>query len=232
MNRSKRLTRAFRASIAMLSLSKTELTEFLRRNAEKNPFIFFTGASSKQADLKITARASQLQVTLGAFSQVALAFRSPATEVESSKLREARWLVRKFHGYTKLLHCLGIVVAAEQKAFLSGRSRWPRRLKLEQLAAATGLHPSTITRLLKNKVVQTPHGLFSLGFLVSPFREPERIKEAILTIIAQADGIPPSDGAIARQLRAEGLEISRRTVCQFRNTRMARISRIRKILVK
>lgn len=217
MQRSNRLTRAFRASIAMLSLSKTELTEFLRRNAEGNPFLLVADAPAEQADLKITAHGSRLQVELGSFPQPLLALRVAETDSDRSQQRQARWLVQKFQGYIKLLRCVGIFVAAEQKAFLSGKSRWPRRLKLEQLTRATGLHPSTIARLLKNKVVQTPHGLFSLGFLVSPFREPERIRKAILAMIAQADGSPPSDGEIARRLRAEGLEIARRTVCQFRN---------------
>src|SRR3989339_146118 len=88
------------------------------------------------------------------------------------------------------------------------------------LADQLGLHPSTISRALAGKYVQTPKGMVPLRFLCQ--RElhgfsPAFIKAKVLEVISKEDKSNPlSDQEILKIIEKEGIRASRRTIASYR----------------
>ena len=83
-----------------------------------------------------------------------------------------------------------------------------------------GLAGSTVSRAIANKYMDTTHGLFELEFF---FNAPvgattsRSVKERITRIVENEDPQKPySDNAIAEILKNEGVDITRRTVTNYR----------------
>ena len=93
-------------------------------------------------------------------------------------------------------------------------------LAQKDLAERLGLHPSTISRALSGKYVQTPKGLVPLSFLcqreLSGF-SPMAIKGKIIEIVKNEDKKNPlSDKEILETLKKHFVVVGRRTVASYR----------------
>jgi len=99
-------------------------------------------------------------------------------------------------------------------------------LTLKEIAGRTGLHESTISRIIMNKYVQTPIGIFPLREFFSTGMKnvegqdvsAERLKCLIRDLIEEEDKTQPlSDQAIAALLaESEKVKLARRTVAKYR----------------
>ena len=93
-------------------------------------------------------------------------------------------------------------------------------MRMEDIAAETGLHVSTVSRAVKNKYVQCSRGVYPMGyFFVGTVGEhtPEEVKKHIRLIIEEEDKRKPkSDQKIAEALEKKGITVSRRTVAKYR----------------
>ena len=86
------------------------------------------------------------------------------------------------------------------------------------------MHESTISRVTTNKYVHTPQGVFELKFFFTSGLKSnegevssESVKDRIRDLVAKEDQKKPlSDQAIVQLLRAEGVDIARRTVAKYR----------------
>jgi RNA polymerase sigma-54 factor len=93
-------------------------------------------------------------------------------------------------------------------------------LTQKSLADEFGLHPSTISRTVSSKYVQTPQGLFPLKFLCP--RGPKgltvaRIKAMLVEILKAEDKDNPlTDSQLTRMMKEQGAKIDRRTVAYYR----------------
>lgn len=76
-----------------------------------------------------------------------------------------------------------------------------------------GLHPSTISRLVRDKVMQLPDG--RLAPLAECFDSALPAREAIKRLLAEAEH-PLSDREISERLESQGLCLARRTVAKYR----------------
>jgi RNA polymerase sigma-54 factor len=96
---------------------------------------------------------------------------------------------------------------------------------LRDVAEDIGMHESTVSRVVNNKYMHTPRGLFEMRFFfhsglanaggaaVSSLT----VKERIRRMVAEEDPKATlSDQAIAEALRRQGLRIARRTVAKYR----------------
>jgi RNA polymerase sigma-54 factor len=107
-----------------------------------------------------------------------------------------------------------------QEEFLQKGITWLRPLAQSQLAEEFGLHPSTISRTVAAKYIQTPQGLFPLKFLCP--RGPRgmtvaRTKAMLTEIIKNEDKHQPlSDSRITERMQELGSRIDRRTVAYYR----------------
>ena len=112
-----------------------------------------------------------------------------------------------------------------QADFLVWGTRGLKSLTLKQIATVTGVHESTVSRVVSNKYVETPQGIYRLKFFFSPGLPTDsgvdvsstsvkyKIKEMIDYEITTN---PLSDQAITNALKARGIHIARRTVQKYR----------------
>ena len=117
-------------------------------------------------------------------------------------------------------------VLRRQKAFLAVGPTALRPMTLAAVAQAVGLHESTVSRIVSGKFVSTPRGTFELKFFFSgalassqgaETHSASGVRERIrLLVAAERPGAVLSDEDIAARLRAEGVELARRTVAKYR----------------
>ncbi len=160
-----------------------------------------------------------------------------AGEFARSRLRSARWLVRALDRRRSTMQRVAEAIAGEQKGFLEHGVSHLRPLTLQQVASKLGLHESTVARVVRNKYVQTPGGMFPLKFFFSsslPTRSGgeasgRAVRERIRTIIEEEErGRPLSDHELARQLQRDGIRIARRTVAKYRESMKIEPARLRR----
>jgi len=136
------------------------------------------------------------------------------------KLKAAKNLLEDFLKRSETLEKVVRKITGTQADFLERGAAWLQPLSQKSLADEFGLHPSTISRAVAAKYIQTPQGLFPLKFLCP--RGPKgftvkRIKMIITEIIKQEDKKQPlSDSQLKEALVKQGVKIDRRTVAYYR----------------
>jgi RNA polymerase sigma-54 factor len=124
----------------------------------------------------------------------------------------------------RLLDVARAVVEAQRDFFDRGEQHL-RALRMSDLAARFGCDPSTISRTVDEKYVQTPRGIHPLRRFFTGGAETEdgavlgwaSIRAKVAEIIAQEDKRHPlNDDEIVAQLRAAGVDLKRRTVAKYR----------------
>ncbi|MCP4649481.1 MAG: RNA polymerase factor sigma-54 [PVC group bacterium] len=98
-------------------------------------------------------------------------------------------------------------------------------LKLKEIAELMQVHPSTISRTVANKYIQTPHGTFALKNFFSQSIASEngdmssqKVKVTIDEMVkTESPQTPLSDQQIVDNLAKQGIHISRRAVTKYRN---------------
>jgi len=141
------------------------------------------------------------------------------------RLRRAAWFLRSIDQRRSTLRRLGEALVACQRRFFEEGPRGLCPLTLAEVAERMGVHESTVSRAVKDKYVQTPHGIMPLrAFFASGVSGPagdssaESVKRMIVEIVKGEDHAAPyTDSQIASMLRARGIGISRRTVSKYRN---------------
>lgn len=100
-----------------------------------------------------------------------------------------------------------------------------RPLRMKEVAENLKVHLSTISRIVSNKYIQTPHGLFSMKFFFSTTSETAdgnsyaqpSILAAVKEIIGNEDkNNPLKDSQIATALIEKQFTVSRRTISKYR----------------
>ncbi|MFL2856875.1 MAG: RNA polymerase factor sigma-54 [Planctomycetota bacterium] len=123
-----------------------------------------------------------------------------------------------------LLDIAQAVIERQEDFFRHGPSRI-QVLTMQEVADATGVHISTVSRSANGKYMQTPHGVIELRRLFTGGVEREdggvesreSICEAIRDIIdAEDPAYPLSDTQLAKKLAAQSVKIARRTVSKYR----------------
>jgi RNA polymerase sigma-54 factor len=141
------------------------------------------------------------------------------------KLNSALWLIRSIHQRQRTIYKVTQSIVKFQREFLDKGIDYLRPLVLRDVALDTDLSESTISRVVTNKYVQTPQGLFELKFFFNSGIQKENgeavasqsVKEQIRRLIQQEDPKAPlSDQEIADILTKRGFHIARRTVAKYR----------------
>jgi RNA polymerase sigma-54 factor len=124
----------------------------------------------------------------------------------------------------RLLEVSRAVVDA-QREFLESGEQHLKVLRMSDLAVRFGCDPSTVSRTVDEKYMQTPRGIYPLRMFFTGGAETDEgealgwasIKAKVAEIVAKEDkGDPLSDDQIVDRLKAEGVEIKRRTVAKYR----------------
>jgi len=141
-------------------------------------------------------------------------------EFLKNKLKNAKNLIEDFSRRSETLEKIVRRIIETQEDFLKQGISWLHPLAQKDLAEEFGLHPSTVSRTVAEKYVQTPQGLFPLRFLCP--RGPKgltvaRIKSMLADIVKQEDKNKPlSDSQLTEMMKKRGAKIDRRTVAYYR----------------
>lgn len=129
------------------------------------------------------------------------------------------------------------IIKWQKKYFIEGDETELRPMKLEDIANATGLDVSTISRVSKDKYAETPWGivllkdLFSNGYVNEEGEEMsvKKVKQALKEIIDGEDKKKPfSDDALVKEMKKKGYPIARRTIAKYRDQLKIPVARMRK----
>lgn len=148
-----------------------------------------------------------------------------AREFVREKVRAAFRLIRSLDERQRTIYKVAASIVRRQREFLDRGIEHIRPLVLRDVAEDIGMHESTVSRVVDNKYMHTPRGLFEMRFFfhsglshaggesVSSLTVKERIRKMVAEEKPEAI---LSDQAIAETLRREGLRIARRTVAKYR----------------
>jgi len=143
----------------------------------------------------------------------------------STRLQEARWLIRNLRQRFQTIQRVAQAIVDRQSRFFTYGAIAMRPLVLREIAATLGLHESTISRVTSNKYMATPFGVYELRYFfgshVATDAGGEASSTAIRALIKQLIGAedatnPLSDNKLAEMLAAQGMVVARRTVAKYR----------------
>jgi RNA polymerase sigma-54 factor len=155
------------------------------------------------------------------------------------KFRSALWLIKSVDQRQKTIHKVATSIIHFQQAFLDHGIEHLRPLVLRDVANDIGMHESTVSRVVNNKYMHTPQGVYEMKFffhsgISSSYGESVSsvtIKQRIRKIIEGEDARKPlSDSKIVSILQNEGLILARRTIAKYREELKIPTSNQRKIL--
>jgi len=140
------------------------------------------------------------------------------------QLAEARWLVHGLEMRHETLVKTARAVFLRQCEFLRRGEEGMAPLTLREVAQQIGMHESTVCRVVANKYVQTPWGIYPMkAFFPSQIARTEgetsgtAVKAMIRRLIdAESPVAPLCDGAVAALLARRGVRVARRTVAKYR----------------
>jgi RNA polymerase sigma-54 factor len=155
------------------------------------------------------------------------------------KFRSALWLLKSVDQRQKTIHKVATSIINFQRDFLDHGIEHLRPLVLRDVANDIGMHESTVSRVVTNKYMHTPQGVFEMKYffhsgISSSYGESVSsvtIKQRIRKIIENEDPRKPlSDSKIVNLLQREGLVLARRTIAKYREELKIPTSNQRKVL--
>jgi RNA polymerase sigma-54 factor len=153
------------------------------------------------------------------------------------KLKKALWFLRSLDQRDQTVYRVAKYIVDRQRDFFEKGIDYIKPLTLMEIAREIGVHESTVGRVVANKFMTTPWGVFPLKYffhksLTGDFGEEIsslKIKEKIRKLVANEDRSRPlSDIEIGDVLAKNNLKIARRTVAKYRKQLKIPPSHIRK----
>jgi RNA polymerase sigma-54 factor len=143
-------------------------------------------------------------------------------------LQNASWLARSLEQRAKtILKVATEIVRLQDGFFLHGVTHL-RPLNLKTVADAIGMHESTVSRVTSNKAIGTSRGTFEMKYFFTAAipsaagleaHSSEAVRHRIKQLIdGEASDDVLSDDALVQKLKAEGIDIARRTVAKYRES--------------
>ena len=142
------------------------------------------------------------------------------------KFRSALWLLKSIDQRQKTIYKVATSIVTFQRDFFDDGIDSLRPLVLKDVANDIGMHESTVSRVVSNKYMHTPRGVFELKYffhsgipsLSGGSISSVRIKQRIRQLVQAEDGQRPrSDSRIVNILRGEGVVLARRTIAKYRD---------------
>lgn len=155
------------------------------------------------------------------------------------KFRSALWLIKSVEQRQKTIHKVATSICTFQRDFLDLGIEHLRPLVLRDVANDIGMHESTVSRVVTNKYMHTPQGVFEMKYffhsgISSSYGDAVSsvtIKNRIKKIIESEDPKKPlSDSKIVNILQREGLMLARRTIAKYREGLKIPTSNQRKVM--
>ena len=202
----------------------------LIKSCDLSPGLDFESTQYIQADIEIIPSAGNLTIGFVEDNFPKLSFdkelENLTKESESSiklkeKILDAKWLIRSINKRNETVQKVGTLICQKQSQFLLNDSIQLNPISNVELAKELRVSPSTISRILRSKYIQTPNGIVLMKSLLSasvsktkkvtPMQLMEEIKEIILNNPNKL-----SDQKITELLNRRGFGLARRTIAKYR----------------
>ena len=148
------------------------------------------------------------------------------------KINDAKWLLNSVKKRNDTIKSVGEYICSKQVAFFDNNPLKINSLSNKEIANELRIHPSTVSRILRYKYIETPKGVISLKSLlvssvsrirdISAFQLMKLIKDTI-----KSEKKPKSDKKIAIELNKKGFGLARRTIAKYRKLNNIPSSRYR-----
>lgn len=141
------------------------------------------------------------------------------------RVQSATWLIKSIQQRQKTIYRVAESIVRFQKEFFDGGIGFLRPLILRDVADDVEMHESTISRVVTNKYMHSPRGIFEMKYFFgsSIHRNggddvsSKSVQDDIRKIIGDEDPRKPlSDQEIVERLAESGITIARRTVAKYR----------------
>ncbi len=138
-----------------------------------------------------------------------------------NKINDAKWLLKSVKKRNETVKKVGEYICSKQMAFFKNNPLRINTLNNKKIAAEIGVHPSTISRILRYKYIDTPKGVIPLkSLLVSSVSKIRDISNSqlmkLIKDIVDKENKPKSDKKIAIELNKKGYGLARRTISKYR----------------
>ena len=142
------------------------------------------------------------------------------------KIRSAVWLIKSLDQRQRTIYKVAESIVKHQREFLEKGIDFLRPLVLRDVADDIQMHESTVSRVVSNKYMHTPRGLFLMKYFFHSGIDSDTgedissltVKKKIQSFIEAEDPRKPlSDSKIMKILNDEGINIARRTVAKYRD---------------
>ncbi len=155
--------------------------------------------------------------------------------------QSGQWLLRAMTQRAASILQVSKEICRRQKGFFEAGIAGLKPMIMRDVADELDMHESTVSRVVANKLIQTPRGVFEMRyFFTSAIASSDggeahsaeavraRIRALIENELEQGKKKVLSDEAIAKVLKFEGMNIARRTVAKYREAMKLPTSAMRK----
>jgi len=154
------------------------------------------------------------------------------------RFEAAKWFISSIHQRRETMLKVMRAILDKQREFLA-TGEGLRPMIYKDIAEVISMDISTISRVVNSKFVQTDYGVFSLRYFFSDSISTtdgeeisnKEVKRKLKELIDVEDPLKPlSDHKLGELLKAQGLNIARRTVAKYREAMLIPVARLRRKL--
>ena len=209
-----------------------------------SPGLNFTKTEFIEADLKINIKKDDLNVCFNNESfpiieldeelvdNVKKELKFKKNDQLIQKINDAKWLLSSVKKRNDTVKKVGEYICSKQIAFFENNPLKMNTLSNKEIANEIGVHPSTVSRILRYKYIDTPKGIMTLkSLLISSVSRTRDISASqlmkLIEDIINSEKKPKSDKKITIELNKRGFSLARRTISKYRKKNNIPSSRYR-----
>ena len=214
------------------------------KNCDLSPGLNYEKTDFIEADLKVSFVDKNFKVVFNdnnfplikldndLISDVKKELKKKKNEEILQKINDAKWLLTSVKKRNDTVKNVGEYICTKQIAFFEDNPLKLNTLSNKEIADEIGVHPSTVSRILRNKYIDTPKGVMPLKSLLLTSVSKTRDISAtqlmkIIKDIVDSENKPKSDKKIAVELNKRGFSLARRTITKYRKKNNIPSSRYR-----
>ena len=214
------------------------------KNCDLSPGLNFEKTDFIEADLKVSFVDKNFKVVFNdnnfplikldddLIKDVKKELKKKKNEEILQKINDAKWLLTSVKKRNDTVKNVGEYICTKQIAFFEDNPLKLNTLSNKEIADEIGVHPSTVSRILRNKYIDTPKGVMPLkSLLLSSVSKTRDISATqlmkLIKDIVNSENKPKSDKKIAIELNKRGFSLARRTISKYRKKNNIPSSRYR-----
>ena len=214
------------------------------KSCDLSPGLNFDNTQYIEADLKLLINNHEIKIEFiednfpiistddDLIEKVKKELKNQKNEDLIKKINEAKWLLRSVKKRNDTVQKVGRYVCLKQISFFNENPLKINTLTNKQIADEIGVHPSTVSRILRNKYIETPKGVMPLkSLLISSVSKTRNVSPLqlmkLIEDIIKSEKKPKSDKKIAIELNKRGFDLARRTITKYRKKNNIPSSRYR-----